>query len=89
MFIIWTITIIILDLTFFRPSNLIPFRKCNAGKPWSLLIGQVVPKIDTNNALGDMVAEAIEEAAERSTTEAVINAILRNSSQNILQYVNV
>ena len=68
---------------------MIPFRKCNAGKPWSLLIGQVVPKIDTNNALGDSVAEAIEVAAERSTTEAVINAILRNSSQNILQYVNV
>ena len=49
------------------------------------MMGQVVPKVETTNLVGDTVAEAIEEVAEKSTKEAIMNLILRNSSQNFIR----
>jgi len=60
-------------------------RRCNAGKPWTLMKGQVVPKVETTNLVGDTVAEAIKDVAEKSTKEALLNIILRNSSQDFIR----
>ena len=45
-----------------------------------------MPRIESTNLVGDIVAAAIEEVATKSTREAVINVILRNKSQDIFRY---
>ena len=61
-------------------------RKCNAGNPWTLIKGQVMPRIESTNLVGDLVAAAMEEVATKSTRKAVINVIRRNNSQDIFRY---
>ena len=47
--------------------------------------GQVVPKVETTNLVGDTVAEAIKDVAEKSTKEALLNIILKNRSQDFIR----
>ena len=50
------------------------------------MMGQVVPKVETTNLVGDTVAATIKDVAEKSTKEALMNIILRNSSQDFIRY---
>ena len=48
-----------------------------------------MPRIESTNLVGDVVAAAIEKVATQSTREAVINVILRNNSQDIFRYLKI
>ena len=51
-------------------------RNCNGGKPWSLLAGQIIPRVDSPNPIGDKISDTIGHVAGHVTQRAVMQVVM-------------
>eukprot|EP00092_Neocalanus_flemingeri_P040937 GFUD01044575.1.p1 GENE.GFUD01044575.1~~GFUD01044575.1.p1 ORF type:complete len:214 (-),score=34.40 GFUD01044575.1:55-696(-) len=51
-------------------------KNCNGGKPWGLLAGHPIPRVDSPNPVGDKISDTIGHVARHVTQRAVMQVVL-------------